>query len=323
MGALMNFFTYLALNLSVLLNLNVTLCMEEPTWGIPMNYGVEAQKGNRRPTMEDAHKIEVPFFDEDTSSAFFAIYDGHGGRAVADFCANKLHTHVRTAFEVSQNMTEALKQGVINCDDELARSDLKTQAYICGSTAVIAIIKDTMLYLAHVGDARAILARDSKAISLTEDHKPDHPKERERIESMGGVISTLGVARINGLAVSRAIGDYYVRNQGVIPSPEVVAIPLTPQDEFIILGCDGLFERNVLTADAACSIVRQTLDTYKDQENAVELAAKELVDKALKGGSTDNVSAIVIVLQQDLCKKKIIDLTLEDSQDDLPSTQEI
>src|SRR3546814_10425464 len=41
-----------------------------------------------------------------------------------------------------------------------------------GSTAVCAIVRANTLFTANVGDSRAILLRERKAIQLTDDHKP-------------------------------------------------------------------------------------------------------------------------------------------------------
>ena len=39
---------------------------------------------------------------------------------------------------------------------------------------------------ANAGDSRAVLCRAGRAIALSEDHKPDDPKERSRIYAAGG-----------------------------------------------------------------------------------------------------------------------------------------
>ncbi|KAI9084534.1 hypothetical protein K1719_033522 [Acacia pycnantha] len=52
-----------------------------------LRYGLSSMQGWRR-TMEDAHAAHP---DLDVSTSFFAVYDGHGGNAVAKFCAKHLH----------------------------------------------------------------------------------------------------------------------------------------------------------------------------------------------------------------------------------------
>ncbi|KAM5578534.1 hypothetical protein ABKV19_008709 [Rosa sericea] len=55
-----------------------------------LRFGASSMQGWRS-TMEDAH---AAFPDLDNSTSFFGVYDGHGGKAVANFCAKYLHLQV-------------------------------------------------------------------------------------------------------------------------------------------------------------------------------------------------------------------------------------
>ncbi|CAI9260237.1 unnamed protein product [Lactuca saligna] len=55
-----------------------------------VKYGLSSMQGWRA-TMEDAHAA-LP--DLDHSTSFFGVYDGHGGKVVAKFCAKYLHRQV-------------------------------------------------------------------------------------------------------------------------------------------------------------------------------------------------------------------------------------
>ncbi|XP_051137480.1 probable protein phosphatase 2C 60 isoform X2 [Andrographis paniculata] len=55
-----------------------------------LRFGLSSMQGWRA-TMEDAHAA-LP--DLDSSTAFFGVYDGHGGKVVAKFCAKYLHQQV-------------------------------------------------------------------------------------------------------------------------------------------------------------------------------------------------------------------------------------
>ncbi|XP_031376183.1 probable protein phosphatase 2C 60 [Punica granatum] len=55
-----------------------------------LRYGLSSMQGWRA-TMEDAH---AAYPDLDDSTSFFGVYDGHGGKAVAKFCAKYLHQQV-------------------------------------------------------------------------------------------------------------------------------------------------------------------------------------------------------------------------------------
>ncbi|KAG6409682.1 hypothetical protein SASPL_127724 [Salvia splendens] len=55
-----------------------------------LRFGLSSMQGWRA-TMEDAH---AALTDLDDSTSFFGVYDGHGGKVVAKFCAKYLHQQV-------------------------------------------------------------------------------------------------------------------------------------------------------------------------------------------------------------------------------------
>lgn len=56
------------------------------------------------------------------------------------------------------------------------------------------------------------------------------------------MLTMSGCCRVNGrLAVSRAIGDYQLKDV-VIGEPDIVSIPLSGKEDFLLLACDGLWD---------------------------------------------------------------------------------
>ena len=50
--------------------------------------------------------------------------------------------------------------------------------------------------VANVGDSRAVLCSDGRALPMSSDHKPNKPEERRRIQALGGrVVYSFGVPR--------------------------------------------------------------------------------------------------------------------------------
>jgi protein phosphatase 1G len=176
-----------------------------------------------------------------------------------------------------------------------------------GSTAVIVLVRGKELYASNAGDSRAILCRGGTAVELSRDHKPESPRERSRIENAGGRVSVVGPChRVDfGLNLSRALGDFlYKRNADLPPShqkitavPEVVTETIQDEDEFIILGCDGIFE--LLSSQQVINFVRFRLKSGMDPKYIVESLLDECCSKdpqKTMGRGTDNETCILVLL---------------------------
>ena len=87
---------------------------------------------------------------------------------------------------------------------------------MAGCTASVLLITKTDIYCANAGDSRSVLSKKGKSKDLSEDHKPDLPNEKARIEKASGYVED---KRVNGmLALSRAIGDFeYKGNANLKP----------------------------------------------------------------------------------------------------------
>lgn len=100
--------------------------------------------------------------------------------------------------------------------------------------------RQRVLYTANVGDARIVLCRNGRALRLSYDHKGSDENEGRRVAGAGGLILN---NRVNGvLAVTRALGDAYMKDL-VTGHPYTTETVIQPdQDEFLILACDGVSE---------------------------------------------------------------------------------
>lgn len=246
--------------------------------------------------MEDAYAVAIT-----PDYAFFGLYDGHGGKDVSSFVARTLHTHLGALNNTRNIATEATT--VENVIQDAFKSTQKniphTIAECQGSTAVVALIHNNSLFIAHIGDSRAILASGNTVTLASSDHKPDRPDEIERIEKIGGKVVggfPFGVARVankrvGGLAVSRAFGDKSYEPY-VIQTPEIVTKKLDRTDSFLILACDGVWD--VINNQEAVNIINNSLTTAPGN---YKQAARILRNTAFGKGSTDNISVMVINLE--------------------------
>ncbi|KAF4511688.1 hypothetical protein G6O67_003461 [Ophiocordyceps sinensis] len=142
--------------------------------------------------------------------------------------------------------------------------------------------RQRVLYTANVGDARIILCRGGKALRLSYDHKGSDENEGKRIANAGGLILN---NRVNGvLAVTRALGDAYMKDLVTGHPYTTETVIQADLDEFIIIACDGLWD--VCSDQEAVNLVRNV------QEPSA--ASKLLVDHALSRFSTDNLSCMIV-----------------------------
>lgn len=77
------------------------------------------------------------------------------------------------------------------------------------------MITPDKIYCANLGDSRGVLKSGDEAIPLSEDHKPDNPGETERINNAKHFVES---KRVDGnLALSRAFGDFYLKDRENLP----------------------------------------------------------------------------------------------------------
>jgi protein phosphatase 2C family protein 2/3 len=152
------------------------------------------------------------------------------------------------------------------------------------------------MIIANAGDCRAVLGRRGRAIEMSKDHKPNCTSERIRIEKLGGVIYD---GYLNGqLSVARALGDWHMKGPRgsacpLSAEPELQETHLTEDDEFLIMGCDGLWD--VMSSQGAVTMARKELMLHNDPERC----SRELVREALKRNTCDNLTVIVVCFSSD------------------------
>ncbi|KAB0338168.1 hypothetical protein FD755_025323 [Muntiacus reevesi] len=196
-----------------------------------------------------------------SSVAFFAVCDGHGGREAAQFAREHLWGFIKKqrGFTSSEpaKVCAAIRKGFLACHlamwKKLAEW-LKTMTGLpstSGTTASVVIIRGLKMYVVHVGDSGVVLGiqddpKDDfiRAVEVTQDHKPELPKERERIKGLGGsVMNKSGVNRVVWKRPRLTHNGPVRRSTFVVsPEPDTSVHTLDPQKhKYIILGSDGLW----------------------------------------------------------------------------------
>ncbi|XP_004492511.1 probable protein phosphatase 2C 65 [Cicer arietinum] len=192
--------------------------------------------------------------------------------------------------------------------DEYLAQEINTDSYCSGCTAVTLIKQGDQLIVGNLGDSRAILCTRDRdqliPVQLTVDLKPDIPSEASRIFNCEGRVFAAeeepDVYRIwmpdddcPGLAMSRAFGDFCLKDYGLIAAPDVFYRKVTKQDEFVVLASDGIWD--VLTNNEVINIVASA--------PRKSIAAKLLVKRAVRawkykypGSKVDDCAVICLFL---------------------------
>jgi serine/threonine protein phosphatase PrpC len=200
---------------------------------------------------------------------------------------------------------------------------------LSGTTGITVFIKGGMLYVANVGDSRAIIARKNgegklRSHPLSIDQTPFRKDERERLKKQGARIMTLdqieGQEEIHenwgtelgeeidevgdpprvwdhtlerpGCAFTRSLGDNVAELCGVYAEPEILVWKLMPEDTFVVIASDGVFE--FLTSQSV-------VDAISKFEDPLE-AAKHVVAEAYRlwltyDDRTDDITIIILTFE--------------------------
>ena len=255
----------------------------------------------KRPSMEDAHAtiddLTVHFGDlfsadvhgADGPRSFYGIYDGHRGQRAALHAAEHLHRVILRRPEfASNNITDALFQGFVQADQELLAQARAEGGWNDGCTVAVAVVLGRRVYVANVGDAEVLLARQMikddgqrtiDVVVLSKVHKPTDP-EGARDRQRSADAAAQHHATDGEVTVGKLISE----------EPYVSATDLLPgRDSFILIGCDGIWE-SMSHRDSI-----DFVETHLRQEGP-QRTSEMLCEHAIARGSADNVSATILAL---------------------------
>ena len=287
-------------------------------------YAFNSSMGNIRDYNEDTITATKIILDgqNDKNTFFFAVYDGHGGNGCSLYLKEKLHHYIKNFSKSSIN--EAINMVEQNFIKEQALDEKGEIKDPSGSCGIMALIQQNKLIIANVGDSRLVLFKKSSLFFCTEDHKPGSPSEKSRIEAAGGTIyQTPSIIPLhqNGkeietpwrvlpgrLSVSRTFGDVEAKNENlggmknvVVALPDITEIELDEDFNFMVLGCDGIFD--VLSNEEILECVKIVIKEKEIKDlnntNISELCghiADMIIKASLAKDSYDNVSCIVVAI---------------------------
>ena len=252
-----------------------------------------------RPTMEDISIVKP--LGRDPVCLFLAVYDGHSGVETAEYLAENLDQRLAENVETLPNLlpTQLFEKTFMKIETELYDqwvSTGKKPSKDSGSAACVCLINNNTIFVANTGDCRCVISTKDSLVFETLDHKATLPSERNRIEFAGAYVS--GARVLGQLAISRAFGDFAfklkndipLKNQAVTAFPDVTVIPKSETEQILILASDGVWDvlSSAMASGMAWNMRQEGAPAYR--------VAQNIVDNALRGGSKDNVSCIVVYL---------------------------
>jgi len=245
--------------------------------------------------LEDQSQIEsgnLSSYETGPYGTFIGVYDGHGGPETSRYVNDHLFQHLKRFAAEQQSMSvdvirkafQATEDGFLSVVTK--QWPMKPQIAAVGSCVLVGVVCSGTLYIANLGDSRAVMGRVVKAtgevlaIQLSVEHNVSIESVRQELHSLHPddpqiVVLKHNVWRVKGLIqISRSIGDEYLKKaefnreplyskfrlreplkRPILSSEPTISVhPLQPHDQFIIFASDGLWEH--LSNQEAVDIVQ-------------------------------------------------------------------
>jgi serine/threonine protein phosphatase PrpC len=237
-----------------------TLCAKTP----PYPCAVLSKQGDRE-SNEDRYLIgrfQIKQNDRTPVRAYiWGVFDGHNGFACAEFLKLNMINTLELEFNAKEslddrNVFNALKIGFVN----LQKKWLSAPHDCSGSTACVCLIINERLFIANVGDSRAVLASNKRAYQLSNDQKSDvsYYSTYKRGGFLARGLDFNGFRTGGMLDMSRAFGDDGMVN-GLNVRPEIKIFDLENlaknKSVTLLIGCDGIWD--VINSEEAAAAVHE------------------------------------------------------------------
>ncbi|KAF2302125.1 hypothetical protein GH714_032868 [Hevea brasiliensis] len=270
--------------------------------------------------LEDQSQIEsgnLSLHESGPYGTFVGVYDGHGGPETSRYINDHLFQHLKRFSTEQQTMSvdvirkayQATEEGFLSLVTK--QWPMKPQIAAVGSCCLVGVVSGGILYIANLGDSRAVLGRAVKATG--------------KCCPFSSHLSTM--------LISRSIGDVYLKKaefnreplyakfrlrepfkKPILSSePSISVHQLQPHDQFIIFASDGLWEH--LSNQEAVDIVQNhphSGSARRLMKAALQEAAKKRemrysdlkkIDRGVRRHFHDDITVIVVFLDSNLVSR--------------------
>jgi len=279
-------------------------------------------KNPRPPHKPNQDALTIFIVDGHPNLVVFACFDGHGpfGEHASQFCRSRLHPAM---LNQGQLLVDDPRQAFINaiadvhaqfCSDDTTKQGV--DPVVSGTTCVALLFEGKNIHIANVGDSRAIIGifdpnkKELKAEPLTDDHKPQRPDERARLEQSSALLLTEREVRgfgddskiyicrerggdiVYGVLFTRSLGDADAHiHLGVSALPEMGLRVLGEADRYFILASDGVWD--YMTNEEVMNYCSINSDPLKAAE-AIAAEASERWAQRDADNRRDDITVVIV-----------------------------
>ncbi|KAJ4957465.1 hypothetical protein NE237_024576 [Protea cynaroides] len=338
---------------SQFLPLDGSRTVKVPSGNYQLQYSYLSQRGYYPEALDKANQdsfcIYTPF-GSSPDDHFFGVFDGHGeyGAQCSQFVKNRLCENLLRNSRFQMDAIEACHASFLATNSQLHSDSLDDS--MSGTTAITILVRGRTLYVANSGDSRAVIAerrgKDVVAVDLSIDQTPFRADELKRVKNCGARVLTLD--QIEGLknpdvqcwdteegddgdpprlwvpngvypgtAFTRSIGDSVAETIGVVATPEIVVLELTPDHPFFVIASDGVFE--FLSSQTVVDMVAK----FKEPRDACAAIVAESYRLWLQYETrTDDITVIVVHING-LTNTDVVQAAASDVVNHMPHVVEV
>lgn len=208
----------------------------------------------------------------------YIVADGMGGEKAGDYASKSLIGYMLTYIEHTIKMPVTAIQGAIEYANAnlFAEGSKNPNLSGMGTTVVAASIIDNTLHVFNVGDSRCYVLDENSISQITKDHSLV-----EMLVSKGEITRESAEYKENKSKITRAVG---AEERVLIDSFEVDLVG----NEYVLLCSDGL--TNMVDDRKIFNIISSSA--------GVKSSAKRLVEEANLSGGSDNISILLIDINE-------------------------
>lgn len=260
-----------------------------------------------------------------SNCSMFAVVDGTNGSKCAEFLQDNLFKLITDEPAFMTDPSEALRHAFRKADKLFLESVTKLskagKADRSGASVIVLIIVEDSVYLANLGNCRAIMSGGGgfRSFNLYREHTLNDEYEKKRVIKAGGKVqrslyetlkhmekgTNLQSFRIypGDISLTRAFGHFDAKSEAtggnskvVLSQPDIRHFRLTHEHDCILIGSSGTF-RAMTNKEAIHNLWRISNTSSEEPQERLGAAMSEMLQLAVDREADENVSGLVVAFE--------------------------